>query len=42
AREFEEQPEQVRNIIAEGNEAARQVARKTMEEVRQAMSMDFR
>ena len=27
---------------AEGNEAARQVARKTMEEVRQAMSMDFR
>lgn len=42
AREFEAQPEEVRNIIAEGNEAARVVARKTMEEVRQAMAMDFR
>jgi tryptophanyl-tRNA synthetase len=42
AREYEAQPEQVRHIIAEGNEAARAVARKTMEEVRQAMSMDFR
>lgn len=42
AREFEAQPERVRDLIAAGSEAARQVARKTMEEVRQAMSLNFR
>jgi len=42
AREYEEQPEVVRSIIAEGNEAARDVAQETMEEVRRAMSMDYR
>ncbi|MES9856763.1 MAG: tryptophan--tRNA ligase [Sedimenticola sp.] len=42
AREFEEQPELVRNIIAEGNEDARDMAQETMAEVRQAMSMLYR
>ena len=42
AREFEAQPERVRDLIAAGSEAARQVARKTMDEVRQAMSLNFR
>ncbi len=42
AREFEEQPELVRNIIAEGNEEARDVAQETMEEVRNAMSLNYR
>jgi len=42
AREFEVQPERVRNHIAEGCEAARAVARHTMDEVRHAMSLGFR
>ncbi len=42
AREFEAQPELVRNIIAEGNENARDMAQETMAEVRQAMSMLYR
>ncbi len=42
AREFEEQPELVRSIIAEGGEAARDVAQETMSEVRHAMSMSYR
>lgn len=40
AREYEEQPELVRNIINEGCEAARDVARETMDEVRHAMSLE--
>ncbi|KAA3627301.1 MAG: tryptophan--tRNA ligase [Proteobacteria bacterium] len=42
AREFEEQPSLVRNIIAEGCEEARDVARETMEEVRKAMGLNYR
>ncbi|MEW7979013.1 MAG: tryptophan--tRNA ligase [Candidatus Sedimenticola endophacoides] len=42
AREFEAQPELVRNIIAEGTEAARDVAQETMAEVRHAMSLLYR
>ncbi len=42
AREFEEQPELVRSIIAEGCEAARDQAQETMAEVRQAMGLDYR
>ncbi len=42
ARGFEEQPELVRSIIAEGCEAARDQAQETMEEVRQAMGLDYR
>ncbi|MES9903287.1 MAG: tryptophan--tRNA ligase [Sedimenticola sp.] len=42
ALEFEQQPELVRNIIAEGTEEARDMAQETMAEVRQAMSMFYR
>jgi tryptophanyl-tRNA synthetase len=39
AREYEAQPDLVRNIINEGCEKARDVARETMEEVRHAMHL---
>jgi len=42
AREFEGQPEVVRGIINEGCERAREVARETMDEVRDAMSLHYR
>ena len=42
AQEFEENPELVRGIIAEGCERARTAARDTMDAVRQAMSMNYR
>ena len=42
AREYEEDPELVRRIVAEGCEAAREVARETMQEVRQAMGLAYR
>jgi len=42
AKEFEEDPNLVRTIIAEGCEEARNVARETMEEVRAAMGLNFR
>ncbi len=42
AKEFEEQPSLVRNIIAEGCEEARDVARETMDEVRKAMGLNYR
>lgn len=42
AREYEQDPETVRGIISEGNEAAREVARETMEEVRQVMGLVYR
>ena len=41
AREFEQDPRRVRAIINEGSEAARDVARDTVEEVRQAMGMAY-
>ncbi len=41
AREYEEQPELVKNIINEGCEKAREEARETMDEVRHAMSLDY-
>lgn len=40
-REYEDQPDLVKNIINEGCEKAREVARETMEEVRNAMSLDY-
>jgi tryptophanyl-tRNA synthetase len=40
-REFHDDPDLVRNIINEGCEKAREVARETMEEVRNAMSLDY-
>ena len=42
AQEFEENPKLVRSIIAEGNEAARDVAGDTLEEVREAMGLSYR
>lgn len=42
AREFEAQPELVRSIIAEGCEAARDMAQSTMVEVRHAMCLNYR
>jgi tryptophanyl-tRNA synthetase len=42
ASEFEENRDLVRGIIAEGCEKARDVARQTLEEVRQAMGMVYR
>ena len=42
AAEFTENPKTVRNIVAEGCEAARDVARATLEEVRQAMGLSYR
>lgn len=41
AKEYEEQPELVDNIINEGCERAREEARETMVEVRHAMSLDY-
>jgi tryptophanyl-tRNA synthetase len=39
AQEFEENPELVRNILAEGAEKAREAARETLDEVRRAMHL---
>ena len=41
AAEFEAQPELVKRVIREGSEKARLVARETMQEVRQVMSLDL-
>jgi len=40
--EFSNDPERVRNILAEGSEAARSVARATLDEVRQVMGLSYR
>ena len=42
AIEFSENPKLVRNIVSEGSEAARDEARKTLEEVRQCMGLAYR
>ena len=42
AMEYVEQPEVVRSIIAEGCDAARDVARETLDEVREAMGLHYR
>jgi tryptophanyl-tRNA synthetase len=42
AQEFTDDPKLVRNIIAEGNEAARDEARDTLVEVRAAMGLEYR
>jgi len=41
AREFEQSPGRVRTIINEGSEAARDVARVTMDEVREVMGLKY-
>jgi len=42
AREFEENPDVVRNIVSEGCERAREAARATMEDVRAAVGLEYR
>ncbi|MDG2091124.1 MAG: tryptophan--tRNA ligase [Gammaproteobacteria bacterium] len=42
ARQFEENPASVRAIIAEGTEKAREVAKETLDDVRQAMGLNYR
>ena len=42
AREYEENRDAVRGIIAEGSEKAREAARETMQEVRAAMGLEYR
>lgn len=42
ARQYEENPDLVKSIIAEGCEKARSVAKSTLEEVRVAMGLDYR
>ena len=42
AKEFAEQPELVRSIVAEGCETARDVARETLDEVRHVMGLNYR
>ena len=42
AREYEDNPDLVRGIIADGNEAARDEARETLERVREAMGLKYR
>ncbi len=39
AQEFEDNPELVRGIVAEGAEKAREAARQTLEEVRRTMHL---
>jgi tryptophanyl-tRNA synthetase len=41
AREFEENPQLVRNILQEGAEAARDIAEETMDEVRSAIGLNY-
>ena len=42
AEDLSEHPEEVRRIIEDGNEAAREVARDTLEEVRSAMGLSYK
>jgi tryptophanyl-tRNA synthetase len=42
AQEYEENPDLVRTVVAEGCEKARDLARQTLEEVHQAMGMNYR
>ena len=42
AKQYEENPDLVKSIVAEGCEKARSIARATLEEVRSAMGLDYR
>jgi tryptophanyl-tRNA synthetase len=42
AKEYENNPDLVRSIIADGNDAARDQARETLERVRDAMGLNYR
>jgi len=41
AKQYEEDPATLRNVIEEGNERARDMAEKTMQEVRRCMGVDY-
>jgi tryptophanyl-tRNA synthetase len=41
ARAYEEDPQLVKNIIADGCEKARKLAQETMRDVREAMGLDY-
>jgi tryptophanyl-tRNA synthetase len=41
-REYEEQPELIRSILAEGADKARDVAEDTLRDVRDAMGLGYR
>ena len=41
AREYEEQPDLVKSIVAQGCDAAREIARETLEEIHQVMGLDY-
>lgn len=41
AKEYEDDPALVKSIVAEGSEAAREEARSTLEDVRQAMGLEY-
>ena len=41
AREFEDSPDLVKNVVREGCEKARDTARRTMAEVMEAVGMDY-
>ena len=42
ARQYEENPDLVRSIVAEGCEKARTIAKATLDDVREAMGLDYR
>ncbi|MGB0495939.1 MAG: tryptophan--tRNA ligase [Kangiellaceae bacterium] len=42
AKDYEDNPELVRNIIAEGSDKARDIAKETMQDVRDAMGLSYR
>jgi len=42
AKEFEDDPDLVRNIIAEGSDRARDIAKETMQNVREVMGLSYR
>jgi tryptophanyl-tRNA synthetase len=41
ARPYEEDPDLLRSIVADGSEKAREMARQTMRDVREAMGLDY-
>jgi len=42
AKEYEQHPDVVKSIVAEGAEVAREIARETLEDVRSAMGLGYR
>ena len=42
ARQYDENPDLFRSIVAEGCEKARTIAKATLDDVREAMGLDYR